>query len=138
MAQSPFPIAGMRKLLRRFRSDKVVQAGRSQTLFDAYLAVDWSARRSPAPVKPTANAVWVGERVLAGDRALLSSCESYFPTRHECLNHLRKRLLEHKGAGRRVFLGFDFAYGYPAGFAEACGLQGPEPCWRLVWNELTG
>ena len=37
-----------------------------------------------------------------------------------------------------MFLGFDFAYGYPAGFAEACGLGGPEPSWRYsLWNELS-
>ncbi len=106
------------------------------TMFDAYLAVDWSAQSKRTPKKPSPNAVWVGERVLADDHARDVSCERYFRTRWDCLNHLRTRLREHKAAGRRVFLGFDFAYGYPAGFAEAIGLQGTEPPWRLVWNEL--
>jgi len=36
-----------------------------------------------------------------------------------------------------VFLGFDFAYGYPAGFPSALGLDGELPTWRLVWEELS-
>jgi hypothetical protein len=106
------------------------------TLFDAYLAVDWSAKSAPSPRKPTRDAVWVGERVVEGDHTHPFSREPYFRTRRACLDHLRERLLEHKAAARRVFIGFDFAYGYPAGFAEACGLDGDEPPWRLVWNEL--
>jgi hypothetical protein len=135
MAQSPFPIARIRKLLRRFRSDKVGRAGRSKTLFDVYLAVDWSARRSPAPVKPTANAVWVGERLI-DDRGIMTSSEMFFRTRWECSEHLRSRLDDHTRHGRRVFVGFDFAYGYPAGFADACDLKRAAPPWRLVWDEL--
>lgn len=52
------------------------------------------------------------------------------------MEYLRRRLLSHRDEGRRVFVGFDFAYGYPAGFAEAWGIDGAEPPWRLVWNEL--
>src|SRR5215211_8828111 len=102
------------------------------TLFDAYLVVDWSAKNSRSPKKESADAVWVGERLAAND-----SCRAtYFRTRRLCEAHLRARLLEHTAAGRRVFLGFDFPYGYPAGFAAAISLNGNAPPWRLGWNEL--
>lgn len=106
--------------------------------FDAYLAVDWSAQSKPSLVKPTANAIWVGEHVVAEDHTPQYTPETYFRTRHSCLNHLRQRLREHVSFGRRVFIGFDFAYGYPAGFAEACGLPGAAAPWRRVWNKLSG
>jgi hypothetical protein len=106
------------------------------TLFDAYLVVDWSAKNSRSPEKESANAVWVGERVVAQDHTPFFKPESYFRTRHDCLAHLRDRLRKHRYAGRRVFLGFDFAYGYPAGFARALRLPGANPPWRLVWTEL--
>jgi hypothetical protein len=50
---------------------------------------------------------------------------------------VRERLLEHVCSSRRVFLGFDFAYGYPEGFADAIGLTGPEHHWIQIWRELT-
>lgn len=102
------------------------------TLFDAYLVVDWSAKSSPTPKEASPDAVWFGER-LAEDK---SSQGFYAQTRWDCEDFLRTRLLEHRDAGRRVFLGFDFPYGYPAGFAEAIGLQSSTQSWRLVWNEL--
>jgi hypothetical protein len=106
------------------------------TLFDAYLAVDWSAKSSPTPKKPSRDAVWIGERPTGDKPSDPGSCATYFRTRRDCLDYLRERLTVHKAAGRRVFLGFDFAYGYPTGFAEVSRLHGTRPPWQLVWNEL--
>ncbi|MBV9863687.1 MAG: cobalamin biosynthesis protein CbiG [Alphaproteobacteria bacterium] len=36
--------------------------------------------------------------------------------------------------GERVLAGFDFPFGYPAGFAARLGLPGPP--WRAVWDEI--
>src|SRR5215213_5156067 len=94
------------------------------TLFDAYLAVDWSASSKKSPAKPSRDAIWVGERVVAYDHTPVFEPESYFRTRKACLSHVGDRLRGHRDAGRRVFIGFDFAYGYPAGFAKALGLAG--------------
>jgi hypothetical protein len=102
------------------------------SLFDVYLAVDWSAKSSPTPPKPSPDAVWVGERMAEEE----SNCEFYAQTRTDCEDFLRTRLLAYRDAGKRVFLGFDFPYGYPAGYAAAIGLQGREPAWRATWNEL--
>ncbi len=104
-------------------------------LFDVYLAVDWSARSQPSPAAPVRDALWVGEAV-ASNRADETS-ETYWRTRHACLEHLHARLLYHIQAGRRVFIGCDFPYGYPAGFARALGLHGKAPPWRYIWDELT-
>ena len=106
-------------------------------LFDVYIAVDWSSANSRSPARPTKDAIWVGERLVSGGSEFASSGEAYFRTRMECWKQLRGRLLRHASHGLRVFLGFDFAYGYPAGFSAALGLdEGPSP-WRSVWEELS-
>lgn len=106
-------------------------------LFDVYLAIDWSARNEVGPAKPAKNAVWVGERLASGLVDPTVCGETYWRTRASCVAHLRGRLLHHVNAARRVFIGFDFAYGYPAGFCAGLGLTGGLPPWRRVWNELS-
>src|SRR5262249_31915029 len=65
------------------------------------------------------------------------SRETYWRTRASCVAYLRERLVDHVAAGRRVLLGCDFAYGYPAGFATGLGLPGIGPAWRRTWDALT-
>jgi hypothetical protein len=36
----------------------------------------------------------------------------------------------------RVLIGFDFSYGFPAGFAAALGLSARLPPWRATWERL--
>ena len=112
--------------------------------FDAYLAVDWSARSRPSPARPTADSIWIGD---------LCDCQFHERnprTRHAARELIESRLAEHVGAGRRVLVGFDFALGYPAGFARSIGLTASElptsgqagsgPAapgpWSAVWGEL--
>ena len=104
-------------------------------LFDVYLAVDWSARSKPSAVRPTHDALWIGETLAVGLHDSTVSPETYRRTRYACVEYLRSRLIHHSVLGRRVLVGFDFAFGYPAGFARALGLSGDAP-WRLHWNEL--
>ena len=106
------------------------------TLFDVYIAVDWSARGKPSPRKPSKDSVWVGEAASSAGSGTDAPQERYFRTRQACAAYLRERLLLHTAARRRVLLGFDFAYGYPAGYAEALGLPGPAAPWRRTWDEL--
>jgi hypothetical protein len=105
-------------------------------LFDAYLAVDWSARSTPSPARPSPDAIWVAETVIGGSGRATSG-ETYWRTRRACRDFLHRRLAEHVEAGRRVFVGFDFAYGYPSGFASSLGLNGEDPPWKLMWRELS-
>ena len=93
----------------------------------------------PSPARPSRDALWVGEGVIggAGDpAAAMVTSESYWRTRRACEEYVRGRLLEHAASRRRVFVGFDFGYGYPRGLARALGLTGQTQPWRLVWNEL--
>ncbi len=107
-------------------------------LFDVYLAVDWSARSVPGPARPTHDALWIGEQ-LAPELAQAEDVpgETYWRTRQACLAHLHTRLRHHTERGRRVLLGFDFCYGYPAGYAAALDLTGNAPPWRRLWNALS-
>ena len=43
-------------------------------------------------------------------------------TRMLAVEVLRRQLFQWRGGGKRVLVGFDFAFGYPAGFAAALGL----------------
>jgi hypothetical protein len=105
-------------------------------LFDVYLTVDWSARSLPSSPRPTHDALWVGEAFAPGLAEREALAETYWRTRHACLAYLRARLLQHTQAGRRVLLGCDFPYGYPAGFAGALGLSQDKAPWRALWDEL--
>ena len=80
--------------------------------FDLILAVDWSARAKPSPARPVKDAIFVGQwhRGVALPPA-------YHRTRHAAMQAITATLNAALSAGERVFLGFDFAFGYPAGFA---------------------
>ena len=86
-------------------------------LFDAYIAVDWSARSSPSPVKPSKDAIWIGEK----DSINKTQRESYWRTRSEAIHYLTERLTKHAQLNRRVLIGYDFNLGFPAGFVDAFG-----------------
>jgi len=106
-------------------------------LFHSYLCIDWSARRGPSPRRPSADAVWVGrwDRQPQGHP---QEQQHYFRTRAACATALQRWLEAGVQAGRRVLVGFDFSYGYSAGFAAALGLVPPsqgQP-WHQVWAEL--
>lgn len=97
------------------------------SVFDRYLAVDWSAANGPVGGR---DSIWIGEAVRAGKAVALS--ESRNPrTRAEAMALIEATLLEARGRGERVMLGFDFVFGYPAGAAAA--LTG-KPGWQSLWR----
>lgn len=86
-------------------------------LFDSYIAVDWSASNQPT----------------SGQDSIWSCTGGGVGESRQTINHRTRRAAETwlldwltaaVTAGRRVLLGFDFPYGYPAGFAAALKLQG--------------
>jgi hypothetical protein len=107
-------------------------AENSRRLFDAYVFVDWSGRDAPSPTRPCADAIWIAEQD-AGDAV---PRETYCTTRHAATAHVFAALAGHVAAGRRVLVGFDFPYGYPAGLAAALGLPGSGPPWQRTWSAL--
>lgn len=97
-------------------------------LFDTHIVVDWSARSKPSPRRPSKDAIWwaaarQGEAVPA----------SYERTRHAAVASLTEFVAAERAAGRRVLVGFDFPFGYPAGVAHR--LTG-EPTAFALWKWL--
>ena len=96
--------------------------------FDTILIVDWSARSAPSPARPSADAIWIG---VARDG--VAGVSEYVRTRAEALRRIGDLCALELAEGRRTLVGFDFPFGYPAGFAarltgQARGLA--------VWEHL--
>lgn len=97
------------------------------SLFDRYIAVDWSASNQPKSGK---DSIWS----CVGDAHRGQLKTANHRTRRAAEAWLLKHLSAAVRAGQRVLVGLDFPYGYPAGFAAALNLGG-EP-WRAVWKYL--
>src|SRR5438067_3066925 len=94
-------------------------------MFDAYVMVDWSAATVPRTGR---DSIWICWREKDGERL------ENPPTRHAAKSILADWLAGAVQRGERVLLGFDFPFGYPAGFAARLGLAGTP--WRAVWDEI--
>jgi hypothetical protein len=98
----------------------------SVRLFQAYVAVDWSAASKPAT---GADSIWIG--VLKRNVRFQMAFEAHSPaTRAEAEKQLNSILDELKRKSERAFVGFDFPLGFPRGTAAALKLGG-EP-WRAL------
>ena len=99
-------------------------------LFDTHIIVDWSARSTPSPARPTKDSIWwcVARDGVADD-------PEYARTRHEAVSRLAAFLATELGANRRALIGFDFPFGYPAGVAR--DLTGQASAFAL-WDWLDG
>ena len=85
-------------------------------LFHTHIVVDWSARSKPSPKRKSKDAIWWAVARIA-DGIEVQEPE-YVRTRHEALENLARLIACELDAGRRVLVGFDFPFGYPAGVAE--------------------
>lgn len=99
-------------------------------VFDAYVMVDWSASSVP---KTGADSVWIGiaERRRGAEPGLRLLNP---PTRHEAMEILADLLSDLIARDQVVLVGFDFAFGYPAGFARY--LRPGDGTWRGVWKDI--
>lgn len=92
-------------------------------MFDRIIAVDWSARASPSPLKPSKDAIFICD---TGGR----KHPEYYRTRAAAMAAVGQALDDALVRGQRVLVGFDFAFGYPAGFAAALtGRADPLGVW---------
>jgi hypothetical protein len=99
--------------------------------FDAYLMVDWSASSRPVT---GGDSVWYCLVVRTGDKHSVVALENP-ATRHRAAAEINDIL---RGLARReqmALVGFDFPYGYPAGFAATLGLT-DTPRWLGVRREI--
>lgn len=95
------------------------------SLFDSYIIVDWSASNVPKRGK---DSIWVCRLGPDGEHVANP------PTRHAARELLAGMLSEAMQKHERVVAGFDFPFGYPAGFAARLGLTGTP--WRALWDEI--
>lgn len=96
------------------------------TIFDRYIAVDWSAANRP---RIGVDSIWVAERGPEGARLSLNP-----PTREQAVALIVERVRAARDAGERVMVGFDFVFGYPRGAARAiAGKMG----WRSIWEAIS-
>lgn len=93
--------------------------------FDTYVITDWSAASQP---KTGRDSIWICRLDRAGETLANP------PTRAAAQALLTDILAAAVASGERVLLGFDFPFGYPAGFAARLDLAGVP--WRAVWDEI--
>ena len=99
-------------------------------LFGAYVIVDYSAAEGK---KTGESSMWIG--VMKRDVRFRLSYESHNPaTRAEGLTLLRSILADLHKRGDRIFLGVDFALGFPRGTAARLSLTGTP--WAVLWDFL--
>lgn len=99
-------------------------------LFDYFITVDWSSRAKPSPVKPTKDAIWVGEGSASGRVST-----RYFRTRELAVAYVEKKLVRLIKANKRVLVGWDFVFGYPKGLGKALKIEKKRP-WKHIWKLL--
>lgn len=99
-------------------------------LFDSYIIVDWSAANQPCLGK---DSIWLA-MVRREKGARRETMRENLATRLLARRRLADLLAAEVAAERSVFVGFDFAFGYPQGFAARLGLNGLP--WRATWDLL--
>ncbi len=99
--------------------------------FDRIAVVDWSASSTLRP-KPQADAIWVGVASATGVST------SYHPSRFAAEQALVALIQQTRQAGESLLVGFDFAMGYPAGFAaRLTGQPQARAVWRWLESQIT-
>jgi len=100
-------------------------------MFDTVITVDWSGGNQK-PVTPSADAIWVSVWRYGRQETPM-----YFRNRQLAEMWIRVTLTEEMGFNRRVFVGFDFAFGFPDGFAKAItGQDDPLAMWGWLEGHI--
>jgi precorrin-8X/cobalt-precorrin-8 methylmutase len=99
-------------------------------LFDAYIIVDWSAANTRNTGR---DSIWYTV-YRREDRYLRRRALANPATRENATTSLGNILARLVKSGRRVLVGFDFPFGYPAGTAERLGFRGLP--WRHMWQNV--
>jgi hypothetical protein len=99
-------------------------------LFSAYVMVDWSAASAPKQGK---DSIWIG--VIKRDIRFRNAFDAVNPpTREAAMKALADILADLGRRNERALIGFDFAFGYPAGTASMLKLKSPD--WKGMWDFL--
>ena len=101
--------------------------------FDRLVVVDWSARSKPSPKVPAKDAIYI----CYSNNFEMQNTE-YFRTRRAALNFIEKLIEKSLALKERIFIGFDFAFSYPAGFSKSVTLSSnPFSIWEFLNQEVT-
>ena len=101
-------------------------------MFDRVIVVDWSAANLPTSPTNRANAVWIGCHDAEG------GAEWHHRTRAGAEAQLVTLIDTARTEGLRVLIGFDFAMGYPSGFAaRLTGEPRAQEVWRWLAQAIT-
>ncbi|MEL6433254.1 MAG: gephyrin-like molybdotransferase Glp [Pseudomonadota bacterium] len=99
--------------------------------FDSFAIVDWSGGNDTGP-RPRKDAIWLG---LVQDGYELQP--QYIRNRIEAEQVLSALIEQELNANRRLLIGFDFPFGFPAGFArELTGKDDPFAVWEWLEKHL--
>ncbi|MEM6888384.1 MAG: gephyrin-like molybdotransferase Glp [Pseudomonadota bacterium] len=103
------------------------------TDFDTVIVVDWSSSSSLSPKSPSKDAIWIGRARRGRDVDAL-----YCRGRKEAEAKIKQLIEQEQAAGRRTLIGFDFPFGYPAGFARCLtGSNDPLVLWDWFADRIT-
>ena len=95
--------------------------------------VDWSARSKPSPKKPAKDAIYICHSI----NQEMQNTE-YFRTRREAVDFIEKLIEKSLALKERIFIGFDFAFGYPAGFSKSVTCSSnPFSLWEFLNQKVT-
>jgi hypothetical protein len=112
--------------------DRLFRGGTSR-LFDDYVMVDWSASSFSRTGK---DSIWIGAGSWRNGTLSVGDPLNE-PTRHSAVGRIEQMVDESLDAGRRILIGFDFPFSYPAGLTSlAPEVFGPGPPWRAIWRTL--
>ena len=99
--------------------------------FDSYAVVDWSSGNDTGP-RPRKDAIWLGMNRNDQDEDPL-----YLRNRIEAEAAITTLIEDHLAHGKRLFLGFDFPFAFPRGFAEVLtGTRDPFVVWSWLDTRL--
>jgi molybdopterin molybdotransferase len=100
--------------------------------FDTVVMVDWSGGNDTGP-RPRKDAIWAA----VARRGAVAGPAVYLRNRAVAQAWLHDLLGAERRAGRRVLAGFDFPFGYPAGFAaRLTGRADPLAVWGWMAEHL--
>lgn len=100
--------------------------------WDTVVMVDWSGGNDRG-ARPTHDAIWAGVQ-----RGEASEEPRYFRNRAVFTKWFTDFLETELSAGRRVMAGFDFPFGYPAGFGKhLTGTDDPLALWDWFSDRIT-
>ncbi len=103
-----------------------------QARFDVVVIVDWSATNGMTSARNQKDSIWVGWH--SGD----GFGEQHHRSRAAGEAFVADLIATARQQGQRILVGFDFAFGYPAGFARhLTGQAGAKSVWAWLARHIT-